>query len=137
MKKLNPIILCAIFGLLILLFDLAQMAYAGQERTSPQAAADATRACTLAPGNAIVVTAAVGASNATSALTVGDTYLVRCTTESYIATGATAPTAGTSNMPLPPGIWPFRAGHSGTTQVLYLAFRATSAAGTCYVQACN
>lgn len=92
-----------------------------------------TRSCTPDPGLPVTLTTTTGASASTAALDINSTYIVRCTTETYLATGTTAPTATSSNFPFPPAVWPLRT--NGT--VKYVAGLAKTLDGACYFWKCK
>lgn len=103
------------------------------ERNSQADSADRTRVCTPATGNVAKITTSPAVSAAFGALNAGSVYLLRCSTETYIATGATSPTATSSNFPLPVSVFPLLT----TDSVKYVAGLAVTTAGTCWIWECK
>jgi hypothetical protein len=120
----------ALVVILVFSYPVAErIANAAQNRHTQSDASNATRAGTPAVGNVQKITTSTGVSAAFTVLNRNSVYLLRCTTDTYVATGTSSPTATNSNFPVPPSIFPILT----TDTVIYVAGLARSTGGTCWI----
>lgn len=102
---------------------------------SERQSANFTRPCTPKPAGTEEVTSTAGASDTSSALTVGVVYYMKCDTAAYVDTSTTSScTAASGDMKLPADtILPILT----TANVRYLCARNVTSDGSCWITECQ
>lgn len=118
-------------GVIVTGFVCAQLVRADQDYFPPGASANFSRPCN--PEGATLQNVSVSATSArTTNATAAGTVRVFCTQDAYMTTGASAPTATTSHIPIG-GFTP----EYFYLQSVKVAFIRSTADGTCQVMECK